>query len=75
MPISEFLGNFNFKILIFLSFRLTFEGVPVENEDEEVEQDLSAVISVEPYVVPSRGPYVYNMPKKKKFCTIYRNTN
>lgn len=49
-------------------FKLTFEDVP-QNQNEEADNsekdiNLRAEISVSPYTFPSRGPYVYNMPKK-----------
>ncbi|XP_059617588.1 RNA helicase aquarius [Phlebotomus argentipes] len=50
-------------------FRITFENVPEESEDDDEKMqddsgDLSKTITVESYVIPSRGPYVYNEPKK-----------
>jgi intron-binding protein aquarius len=41
-------------------FRLTFENV---GDEEEAEEGPRAV-TLEPYVVPKRGPYTYNEPKK-----------
>lgn len=50
-------------------FQLTFEDVPEKGSDDEGDDDaekvnLPKVISVEPYFFTSRGPYVYNEPKK-----------
>uniref|UniRef100_A0A182YG12 RNA helicase aquarius n=1 Tax=Anopheles stephensi TaxID=30069 RepID=A0A182YG12_ANOST len=53
-------------------FRLTFEDVPKESEsdtesdgkEKETEDELPKRILVEPYRIPSRGPYKYNEPKK-----------
>ncbi|XP_055625875.1 RNA helicase aquarius [Toxorhynchites rutilus septentrionalis] len=51
-------------------FRLTFEDVPerMENSDEEEggekKVELPKRILIEPYVIPKRGPYKYNEPKK-----------
>lgn len=51
-------------------FQLTFEDVSEENSDEEdanmeeKKKKLPKVISVEPYFFTSRGPYIYNEPKK-----------
>lgn len=59
--------NLNFTtICLFSNFRLTFEEVEkkkqqnghVENENEK------KTITVEPYVRPNRGPYLFNEPKK-----------
>jgi intron-binding protein aquarius len=56
--------------LVKRPFRLTFGDVPIEhgNDDEEdengKEEAIEKVITVEPYVVPKRGPYEYNEPKK-----------
>uniref|UniRef100_A0A182NDY0 RNA helicase aquarius n=1 Tax=Anopheles dirus TaxID=7168 RepID=A0A182NDY0_9DIPT len=49
-------------------FRLTFEDVPEDdNMDGQKEQDVAELpkrIRIEPYRIPSRGPYKYNEPKK-----------
>ncbi|XP_055525614.1 RNA helicase aquarius [Wyeomyia smithii] len=53
-------------------FRLTFEDVPVQidtgDDDEDSSEDkktkLPKRIVIEPYVIPKRGPYKYNEPKK-----------
>ena len=50
-------------------FRLTFGDVSIPKDDESEENDkseevLEKVISVNPYVIPKRGPYEYNEPKK-----------
>lgn len=53
-------------------FRLKFEDVPenINNDDDEEDDDETInsnsknIILVEPYQVRSRGPYVYNEPKK-----------
>uniref|UniRef100_A0A182SJS1 RNA helicase aquarius n=1 Tax=Anopheles maculatus TaxID=74869 RepID=A0A182SJS1_9DIPT len=50
-------------------FRLTFEDVPKESDSDAEEQEdaageLPKRILVEPYRIPSRGPYKYNEPKK-----------
>lgn len=56
--------------LVNRPFRLTFGDVPIEhNSDDEEEENgkeekLEKVITVEPYVIPKRGPYEYNEPKK-----------
>lgn len=47
--------NFN---IIFLE-RLTFEDLGKEDEEEA-----KKVIIAEPHVIPSRGPYLFNEPKK-----------
>uniref|UniRef100_A0A182QEI5 RNA helicase aquarius n=1 Tax=Anopheles farauti TaxID=69004 RepID=A0A182QEI5_9DIPT len=56
------------KLSLQPPFRLTFEDVPeVENADEAKEQDAGELpkrIRIEPYRIPSRGPYKYNEPKK-----------
>ena len=31
--------------------------------DEELPSPVEKVVSVEPYVIPNRGPYPYNQPK------------
>lgn len=52
--------------LIFF-LRLTFEDVLHKNEEEgegEVSTKGKKSIIVEPHVPPSRGPYVFNEPKK-----------
>lgn len=43
----------------FFYLRLTFEDM--EKADEE---NPEKVITVEPHVIPSRGPYLFNAPKK-----------
>lgn len=53
-------------------FKLTFDDVRVRNDDDEDEDvddeeaiaKLPKTITVEPYFFTSRGPYVYNEPKK-----------
>lgn len=40
-------------------FRLTFKDLGKEEQDEE-----KSVIIVEPHVIPKRGPYLFNEPKK-----------
>ncbi|KAI5748269.1 hypothetical protein M8J77_023683 [Diaphorina citri] len=54
-------------------FKLTFHEVlkkrteEEENEDEDVEmenKDGKPIITVEPHVIPSRGPYLFNEPRK-----------
>lgn len=51
-----------FKILFC---RLTFEDVlRKHNEDKEEETPVKKSILVEPHVIPSRGPYLFNEPKK-----------
>lgn len=51
-------------------FQLTFEDVPEDKSDDEDDEDdeekpsLPKIITVEPYFFTSRGPYVYNEPKK-----------
>lgn len=57
--------------LVKRPFRLTFGDVPNEhNSDDEEEtngkseQPLEKIITVDPYVIPKRGPYKYLEPKK-----------
>lgn len=51
-------------------FQLTFHDVKVRNDDEDSDEDddeeldLPKKITVEPYFFTSRGPYVYDEPKK-----------
>ncbi|XP_034238562.1 RNA helicase aquarius isoform X1 [Thrips palmi] len=49
-------------------FILTFEEViekqNARHEDREPDLDKKQVIVVEPHVIPSRGPYLYNEPKR-----------
>ncbi|KAG8332686.1 hypothetical protein J6590_017911 [Homalodisca vitripennis] len=46
-------------------FRLTFEDVlNKHNRDKEEEKDVKKSIIVEPHIIPSRGPYLFNEPKK-----------
>lgn len=40
-------------------FRLTFDDLGKEEQEEE-----SKVIIVEPHIIPKRGPYLFNEPKK-----------
>lgn len=62
------------QILSLSSFRLVFpippkagqkRKVPPENQEgEESASETTPTIQVEPYVLPNRGPYPYNQPKK-----------
>ncbi|XP_053682709.1 RNA helicase aquarius isoform X2 [Sabethes cyaneus] len=53
-------------------FRLTFEDVPVQVDTSDDDDDncddknmkLPKKVVIEPYVIPKRGPYKYNEPKK-----------
>nr|CAD7203408.1 unnamed protein product [Timema douglasi] len=47
-------------------FRLTFEEVASKkrDKDSEVSKDVKKCITVEPHIIPSRGPYLFNEPKK-----------
>lgn len=40
-------------------FKLTFENLSKENPEDE-----RKVIIVEPHIIPKRGPYLFNEPKK-----------
>ncbi|XP_072391042.1 RNA helicase aquarius isoform X1 [Diabrotica undecimpunctata] len=42
-------------------FKLTFEDL---GKDEEGNEEVKKVIVVEPHVIPRRGPYLFNEPKK-----------
>ncbi|CAH1791178.1 unnamed protein product [Owenia fusiformis] len=35
-----------------------------KNEEDDANTDSDKIITVEPYVIPNRGPYPYNVPKK-----------
>lgn len=48
----------------FTLFRLTFEEVVNKEEKKSNEAPTKKVIVVEPHVIPSRGPYLFNEPKK-----------
>lgn len=48
-----------------LFYRLTFEDVlQKHNIDKNDEGPVKKAILVEPHVIPSRGPYLFNEPKK-----------
>ena len=47
-----------------LTFKNSSMAVKRLNEDKEKEKEQSDVICVEPYSIPSRGPYPYTVPKK-----------
>lgn len=51
---------------LFYVFRLTFEDVLCKhNKDKEEDSPpVKKAIVVEPHVIPSRGPYLFNEPKK-----------
>ena len=40
------------------------KGPPEDQEGEESNSEATPTIRVEPYVLPNRGPYPYNQPKK-----------
>ena len=58
----------NLLILYFYFIRLNFEEViekhNARHEDREPKLEQKQVIVVEPHVIPSRGPYLYNEPKR-----------
>nr|CAD7589608.1 unnamed protein product [Timema genevievae] len=47
-------------------FRLTFEEVASKKREKDSEEpkEVKKVITVEPHIIPSRGPYLFNEPKK-----------
>ena len=71
-------SKFNFKscvdllfIRLYLSsiYRITFPKPSTSSTsrkrkaEEELPSPVEKVVSVEPYVIPNRGPYPYNQPK------------
>ena len=60
--------------ILSLNFRLIFpvpakagqkrKEPPEDQEGEEFNSEATPTIQVEPYVLPNRGPYPYNQPKK-----------
>lgn len=46
-------------------YRITFEDVgQPEDVERPKDEDEKKAITVEPHVIPSRGPYIFNEPKK-----------
>lgn len=44
---------------------MTFENVGCSQDKEADEEEKEKkVITVEPHIIPSRGPYIFNEPKK-----------
>lgn len=57
------------SILFIYCIRLTFKDTQHRNEKRAVEEPIGDISSykqiiVEPYTIPSRGPYHFNEPKK-----------
>lgn len=45
--------------------RITFEDVGrSEDAEQPKDEEKKKAITVEPHVIPSRGPYIFNEPKK-----------
>ncbi|KAK3865594.1 hypothetical protein Pcinc_028805 [Petrolisthes cinctipes] len=47
-------------------FKLTFEDQKSNKRPAEEEGKVTRTISVEPYVIPSRGPYPYTVPRRNR---------
>nr|CAD7575589.1 unnamed protein product [Timema californicum] len=50
----------------YMSILLTFEEVASKKRDKDSEEskEVKKCITVEPHIIPSRGPYLFNEPKK-----------
>lgn len=65
---SEFpvIGALN--LLIYVSCRITFPETSSSSKkrkhDEDEPKEVNQELLVEPFVVPNRGPYPFNQPKK-----------
>lgn len=68
ISVSTYTYNTYLYLFYGIIFRITFEEVNYKNQNkngEKVEVPCDKkVIVVEPHVPPSRGPYLYNEPKK-----------
>ena len=55
------------NIYLFHPYRITFPEAPDSKKrkhDEEEPKEAKQELMVEPFVVPNRGPYPFNQPKK-----------
>ena len=63
---SSVIGALN--LLIYVSCRITFPETSSSSKkrkhDEDEPKEVNQELSVEPFVVPNRGPYPFNQPKK-----------
>ena len=60
--------EFRINLLICVSCRITFPETSSSSKkrkhDEEEPKEVNQELLVEPFVVPNRGPYPFNQPKK-----------